>query len=305
MLTTIREAFVQQLWAKYRNETEQMQLIEERLLALGANRLTLDHFAVIDLPSIHSGIPQMERLLTSLGYRLRGRDYLPDKQNDFAWLVEDDCSLKLAAQVLPQAVIADFRLHELPSNVRQIIEKYTSHIPAPAINHLFDHSELDADRLVTELVNYFAGRCWPLPTVAEYETVKAHNELLAWVLVYGRKPNHFTLSIHHLTHLFSNLSEFIHLLQREMGLALNQDGGVVKGSREVGIEQGSTLGVIKKVDLADGTVFIPTGFVEFVWRYPSLTNHDETKPMYWNDYFTGFIAKQADNVIRSLYNKQI
>jgi hypothetical protein len=81
-------------------------------------------------------------------------------------------------------------------------------------------------------------------------------------------------------------------------LTLNQEGGFIKGGPKIGIEQGSTNGIVQTIALADGHIQIPTNFVEFVWRYA------HTKPQVqaslWQDYFTGFIPTHANKVIESL-----
>jgi hypothetical protein len=154
------------------------------------------------------------------------------------------------------------------------------------------------DELQTFFANYFNGRDWPLPTVAEFKTVHAFNELLAWVLVFGRKPNHFTLSVHLLSE-FNNLSEFNDFIEKILKLPLNQEGGLIKGQAQSGIAQSSTMGLQETIMLADGNVSLPTGFVEFVWRFPNPTL--ATKPILWRDYFTGFVANHADYVIESLF----
>jgi hypothetical protein len=147
------------------------------------------------------------------------------------------------------------------------------------------------------LQSYFQGREWQAPTVKDYLQVKEFNELLAWVLIFGRRPNHFTFSIH-LLNDFLNLEKFNLFIEEQVKLSLSPEGGIIKGNKQAGIEQSSTVGWTQTVELADGFISIPTGFVEFVWRYP----RDATQqPMLWNDFFTGFVADHANHVIESLY----
>src|SRR5262249_44381383 len=122
-------------------------------------------------------------------------------------------------------------------------------------------------KLMLLLSHYFSGRDWPLPMIKEFNTVKEFNELLAWVLIFGRRPNHFTLSIHLLPQ-FANLNVFLAFISQETAFDLNQDGGIVKGGGKTGIAQGSTMGTWQKIKLQDGEITIRSDFVEFVWRYP-------------------------------------
>lgn len=304
MLKHIRHSIINSLWEAYRQRTPQIKLIEAGLKLKNIEQSALDHFAVIDLPGPYTGIPFLKELFACIGYIPQGRGYLPDKQNDFLWMTEEDSFEAIADTVQPQVVVADFRLDELPPEIKKIIEKYgrlSPPCPLPEIQTLARstaNGNLEASKRLLHLFStYLTGRDWPCPTVNEFKTVHAFNELLAWVLVFGRQPNHFTLSVHLLPH-FQNLESFHRFIEDELKLSLNYDGGVIKGNQTSGIAQGSTLGVREKIQLADGAVELPTGFVEFVWRYPL-----RDKPIKWNDYFTGFVAQHANHVIESLYVK--
>lgn len=303
MLRAFRQTLTHQLWNQYCRHSSECQLIADKLIQCGAKTIILDHFAIIDLPGPFSGIPHLQKLFESCGYETKGKDYLAKKQNDFTWLAEENCSHLSAEQVLPQIVIADFRLEELPLEVRQIVEKYS--YQAKPLDWVLLNSKLDLLRagnhekesiLLTYLTQYFSGREWPLPTLREFQCVHEFNELLGWVLIFGRRPNHFTYSIH-LLDLFPNFESFNDYLEQDLGLKLNKEGARIKGSEAIGIAQSSTVEKKEKIHLADGTIELPTSFVEFVWRYP-LPNRIATK---WEDYFTGFIPQHADQIIQSLY----
>lgn len=305
MLKQARQHIVNRLWAGYHSTSPQIKRIESCLKKIGVENVILDHFAIIDLPGPRTGITHLSQLFASLGYEMRGRDYLADKQNDFLWMAEEDSPRQEAHAVLPQVVVADFRLDEMPLDVKTIIAKYAQLSPPSPLatvqtlsQRIANHDTSAINPLNDCLLRYFSGRDWPLPTVKEFHTVQAFNELLAWVLVFGRKPNHFTLSIHLLQH-FKDLPDFHDFIETEVKLTLNQEGGVIKGGRTTGIAQSSTVGQLQTVALADGTITLPTEFVEFVWRYPRA-NLSGT-PLLWKDYFTDFVAQHADHVIESLY----
>lgn len=305
MLNQVRQNIVNNLWGRYKNHSPQIKLIEDSLKRIGVCRLVLDHFAIIDLPGPHTGIRYLSELFSCLGYHPRGRDYLPDKQNDFLWMAESDSGEKKAAEALPQVVVADFRLEEMPPGIKKIIEKYgrqSPPCPQQIIQKLASqsaHGDLDAEKQLNSLLlHYFSGRDWPLPTINEFHTVQEFNELLAWVMVFGRRPNHFTLSIHLLEH-FADLNDFHQFIENDVQLSLNHEGGVIKGGKTSGIAQSSTMGQLQTVKMADGAITLPAEFVEFVWRFPLPANG--TQPVLWKDYFTGFIAQHADHVIESLY----
>lgn len=126
MLKQLRKNIINSLWNKYRTQSSQFQLIETHLNRKGIEEIFLDHFAIIDLPGPHSGIPYLRDIFLTLGYNVRGHDYLPDKQNDFCWLAEEDSDNHFACDVLPQVVVADFRLEAFPPEIKKIIEKYAN-----------------------------------------------------------------------------------------------------------------------------------------------------------------------------------
>lgn len=305
MLKQIQQMIIQKLWEIYRAASSDVRAIEIALKKKGIRHNILDHFAVIDLPGPHTGISQLSRVFSLIGYSERGKSYLADKQNDFLWMAETHCMQLPALNVLPQVVVADFRLDEMPFEVRTIIQKYS----AQATPFPFQHVQTLSQRVASgdtqaatscleTILKYFSGRDWPLPSKKEFYTVQNFNELLAWVLVFGRRPNHFTLSIH-LLEYFTSLSDFLYFIENELSLSLNREGGAIKGGESVGIAQGSTTGTLQNVILSDGEIQLPTGFIEFVWRYPHHLSNK--KPILWDDYFTGFIPQHADLVIESLY----
>lgn len=301
----IRQAIIQELWRIYYHTTPQIQHIDKALRQTGVQTITLDHLAIIDLPGPHTGISVLSEIFTTLGYVPQGRDYLPEKQNDFLWLAEEGSNGTLAEHVLPQVVVADFRLDEMPPEIRAIIAKYSKQAsPSPLTDikamasRITNSDEHASAQLTRQVIRYLSGRDWPLPAIDEFRTVHAFNELLAWVLIFGRRPNHFTISVHLLS-LFDDLAAFHRFIEQEVKLPLNQDEGVIKGGPHTGIAQGSTTGQTEKIMLADGEIEIPTGFVEFVWRFPAP--HAPAQPVLWNDYFTGFVARHANRVIQSLF----
>ena len=304
MLNYIRQNLITKLLNHYRHHSSQLTLIEQALAKKSICPLYFDHFALIDLPGPHTGISFLAKLFLLLDFHIQGQGYLPEKQNDFVWLAEADKKNKLAEEVLPQVVVADFRLEELPKDIRSIIEKYAARAIAPPFHTIQSHlNQLEknpdqslANQVIELIKNYLSGRDWPLPTLKEFSQVWEFNQLLAWVLVFGRKPNHFTLSVHLLSE-FSNLQHFHEFIQQNLSMNLNTQGGIIKGGPKTGLEQSSTQGLLEKIQLADAEITLPTAFVEFIWRFPRETCQT---PTLWEDFFTGFITEHATHVIQSL-----
>jgi hypothetical protein len=305
MLKQVRQKIVEKLLNRYRETSAQLISIESILIKKGISPVYFDHFAMIDLPGPHTGIPVLTQLFTLLGFTLEGKGYLPEKQNDFAWLAEIDKNNQLIHHVLPQAVVADFRLAEMPIGISNIISKYSnqaSALPLENIQKIIHQLQISQDAsLATQLTDivcdYLSGRDWPLPTKKEFLQVWEFNQLLAWVLVFGRKPNHFTLSIHLLSD-FADLEKFHEFVQANLSLPLNTAGGIIKGGKTAGLAQSSTAGMLENILLADGEIALPTAFVEFIWRYAKEPANQA--PTRWEDFHTGFMTQHATHVIKSL-----
>lgn len=301
LLKQVRQQLIQYLWDFFQKDHQQTQILTQDLQQRGES-LVLDHFAIIDLPSNHSGLNLLSQIFSAIGFIPQGHGYLPEKQNEFLWLTEYDAFDQPASTVLPQIVVADFNLAELPPHIRTIIEHYTQYIPPSPLREIqylsgkaYLGDVVAATQLLQLLKNYFSSRQWPLPTVQDFQQVQAFNELLAWVLVFGHIPNHFTIATH-LLRDFADFSAFNAYIEHELKFTFNQQGNKIKGEPGLGIEQSSTLAKPTKIQVADGVIEVANSFIEFVWRYPLIPS-----PQKWNDYFTGFIAQQANRVIESLY----
>ncbi len=109
MKARIRHRLVRMLYDSYKHT------IPFRTKLLSNHNIHLDHFAIIDLPSENSGIHYLQNIFSKLGFIPKGSGYLPSKQNSFIWMREEGFNEKLAKETIAQAVIADFKLCELPA----------------------------------------------------------------------------------------------------------------------------------------------------------------------------------------------
>lgn len=303
MLNRIKSHVFSQLWQNYTSGLIELSTIQRHIQQHFQEELKLDHLALIDLPGPCTGMDTLSCLFSYLGYKVRGQDYLAEKQNNFRWLSEEVSIATLAVDAFPQVVVADFCREALTPEVLTIIDYYAA-FAKPLDNdyleflqrRMLQQDGRAADEMSIFIMNYLQQRDWPLPTVKEYEIVKRHNELLAWVLVRGRQVNHFAWAIH-LSKGFNSLEAFNHCLHSSLCIPLNEKGGLIKGDINKGIEQSATQPAVKSVRLADGFIDLSDRFIEFVWRHPKKTG----KPTLWHDYFTGFVADNADRVVESLY----
>lgn len=305
MLSHVKKYVLNQLWQNYSSHIMEISIIQDYFKKCFQENLILDHFAIIDLPGPYTGIDTLSHLFSYLGYNARGQGYLAEKQNNFRWLSEEINPGTLAIDAAPQIVVADFRREALAPQVLTIIDYYVNFSQVLDIeqlkflhHHTLLNDEVAAIKLSTFILSYLQSRDWPLPTVKEYEIVKSHNELLAWVLVMGRQVNHFAWSMH-LSKGFSQLKLFNQFLSSALNFSLNHKGGLIKGNIKKGIEQSSTQPATRSIKLADGVIELSDRFIEFVWRFPKKIGENRL----WHDYFTGFVADNANRVVESLYLK--
>lgn len=290
-MRNIREILVQKLWDGFRTSVPEYE-------GYMSSKPVLDHMAIIDVTSENSNRLVLEKILSKIGFQNSGNGYLPEKFNDFLWMRAEDAHTYKVTEALPQLVFADFRIEGHSKKVQDIIAKYVVH------QQPFDFERLDEllktndhEAVANHIYNFICQRPWSTPTVEDYLAVKDENQLLSWALLFGKKVNHFGVNIS-VENKYNSLQDFNTYLKGTNLVQINNIDGEVKGTRDTGIQQSSTVGKPVKYTLADGEIEVTDSFMEFVWRYPVNEN-----PVMWNDYFTGFVAQNANRVIESLYDE--
>ena len=132
----------------------------------------------------------------------------------------------------------------------------------------------------------YSGRPWSLSS-STYSQLLAESEYAAWVAAFGYRPNHFTVSINHLSQ-FSSIQQ-VNSFLKDNGIDLNEAGGEIKGTPESFLEQSSTIANSVEVSFSDTSLSIPSCFYEFALRHPTASGQ----------LFKGFIASSADKIFES------
>lgn len=295
MKNSLQQALIKRLWDGYIVSIPSFSTIFPEDI-----QPSLDHFAIIDLQSEHFGISGMRLIFEKLGFKKAGCGYLPTKQNDFIWMTSDESYNATPQDSLPQVVLADFRHHELSEKAEAILNKYAAYASP------IDHKKLDSvieqamrdtnkiDAAVDYIESILISRDWPEPSLEDYNVIKVENPLIAWVLLFGRKVNHFGFGIY-TTGEYDSIYSFTRKLRDELGLPINIESGMIKGSQSTGIEQSSTMGDVIYEQIGGQTIQTHDSFMEFVWRHPL-----SAKPKFMRDYHNGFVAENANNIIESL-----
>ncbi len=252
-----------EMWKDYLKLNPQAQKIVDLLEAEG-EKVINDHIALrtFNLPEVT--IDVLAQPFLKLGYEYKG-DYHFEEKKLYAKHYEHSDPMK------PKVFISELLLEKFSDEFQKTIKEKVSSVPA---------STYADDFLVVK------GRPWDLSS-SEYNKLKEESDYGAWVAALGYRPNHFTIFINALTKLneIRELNQFL----KDKGIELNSSGGEIKGSKDVYLEQSSTLANNVEVEFTDKTMTIPSCYFEFAKRYPLA---DGT-------LYQGFVAKSADKIFES------
>jgi uncharacterized protein (DUF2132 family) len=262
--------FFASLWDHYTDVTPQAQRIQQLFQSYGENVLN-DHVAFRTFNNSPVSLEKLEPQLEALGYIAYGAFTFENKH------LKARCYKHRADAESPKVFLSELLVEELPAECQDIIAKFIAQIPSDAVQ---------------SPAIFWAGKLWDTPTEAEYLTLAEHSEYAAWLSTMGLQANHFTVSINHLQK-FPTIEDVNTLLLNE-GYALNQVGGLVKGTPDSFLEQSSTMADKVEYTFTDGQQkTIPSCFYEFARRH--------TMPN--GVLFDSFIEGNADKIFDSTSTK--
>lgn len=172
---------------------------------------------------------------------------------------------------MPKIFISELKLNECSPELQKIVHSLIDQIP-PGLEHQFDFVSI--------------GRPWNV-TSKVYSELMKESDYAAWVSAFGYRPNHFTVFINQLKKYndITTLNSFL----KAQGFKLNTSGGEIKGSKEVCLEQSSTLANNIELQFDDKKMSIPACYYEFAKRYPMKNGK----------LYQGFVAASADKIFES------
>jgi hypothetical protein len=255
------------LWQDYAALNPQAKAIHDMLTQRG-EKIVNDHiaFRTYDDPRINLDV--LAAAFTPFGYEAKDQYIFTDKKLFARHFEHRDKSL-------PKIFISQLELAKFSPELRATVKRLVDQVPK---------DKLSAPDLCV------SGRLWDV-AYSEYEALLKESEYAGWMSAFGFRANHFTILVNELKTIKS-LPEFNSLI-KGLGFALNSSGGEIKGSREVLLEQSSTLAAQAVVKFNDGSRTIPACYYEFAQRYP--------KPN--GELFTGFVEKSADKIFESTDRK--
>lgn len=258
------ENFFANLWQQYTAINPQADAIH-RLLEARGETVVNDHVALRTFNTEKLGIDRLAQIFEAMGYENRGQyDFTAKQLNAYHFEHLENSNH-------PKIFISELITESFSEQLQAIVQRIDSEVAA---------DEVLADDFL------YTGRPWDL-TFAEYIALLQESEYAAWTAAFGYRANHFTVSINHLTTFFDieTLNNFI----LEHGFAMNESGGLVKGSPAQMLEQSSTMAPMVNLEFSDVNHLIPSCFYEFAKRYPT----DSGK------LYQGFIAASADKIFES------
>ena len=257
------QKYFDRLWANYISMTPQALAIKE-LFENNGETIVNDHIALRTFNHPKVNIIKLATYFTKYGYVKKG-EYKFEEKKLFAIHLEHQNPL------MPKVFISELLLEEFSTEFQKTCSEIIDGI---------DEALIESEDFL------MSGRTWDI-SYSNYEKLLKESEYGAWMSAIGYRPNHFTISVNHLKNL-SDLTELNKFL-KENGFSLNESGGEIKGSKEVCLEQSSTLADKIQVKFSDKTTEIPSWYFEFAKRY-----EDETGKLY-----QGFVAKSADKIFES------
>lgn len=258
---------INQLWDVYRRINPQADQIVKLLTDRGEG-IQNDHIAFRTFQDPRIGIDRLAEPFVAGGYQVGGEYHFQEKKLYAKHFQHPD-------PTLPKIFISELLLDEFSEPFREIINRMLDQLPPDGNFH---------GPLCTE------GRVWET-SFADYEQLKKDSEYAAWMAAHGFCANHFTVYVNELSTVAS-LQELNDLLVAN-GFALNTEGGAIKGSPEVYLEQSSTVASVVEVPFTDAPHKVPGCYYEFARRYPLA---DGTM-------FEGFVTKSADKIFESTDEK--
>lgn len=225
-----------------------------------------DHIALRTFNLAPLGLSSLAQHFEVLGYRAAGDYHFEQKKLRAKHYQHPN-------ETYPKVFISELEVEHMPTAVQKILAAVVAQIPSNAINQS----------------NFlYSGVHWARD-FKTYETLLAVSEYAAWIYIWGFRANHFTISVNHLQN-YIDLTTVNDRL-KQAGIRLNDAGGEIKGSVEVGLQQSSTWADKVEVALDDQTHVIPSCFYEFALRHP-LPN---------GTLYQGFVTASADKIFESTH----
>lgn len=224
-----------------------------------------DHvaFRTFDFPEI--GLDKFISFFKNYGYVVKGEYHFKEKKLFAKHLEHED-------EGLPKIFVSELLTSELSKQAQKLIKQTVN-------NSLQDQ------------FHPIMGKSWDF-SHKDYMELKKESEYAAWLLAFGIRVNHFTILVNKLGEN-PELEDINKFLKNKLSLKLNESGGEIKGTKEIGLRQSSTLAHSLNWKFSDGEFHVPSCYYEFAKRY--VVN---------GKLFSGFVTDSADKIFESTNKSQ-
>lgn len=263
MKLTIHE-LLDAMWQDYLALTPDAKPIHQLFADLNQGTVVNDHIALRTFNLDQVSLDKIANPFLDEGYRAMDDYQFPAKKLYAKYYQHND-------DTLPKVFISELKVEELPGHCQDIIKALVAQV---------------SEKSVSQQGFCYSGRPWHV-SEEQYQTLASESEYASWVAAHGFRPNHFTVSINHLSSHPDIQS--VNQLLLDKGYDLNTSGGLIKGSPDVLLEQSSTLAKAVDVTFDDTTMKVPGCYYEFARRYPMASGQ----------LYQGFVAASADKIFES------
>lgn len=262
------QQLLDKMWQDYVAMTPQAQKIVD-LMESGGDKVINDHIALRTFNIEKVNIDALAKAFVASGYKEAGEYHFEEKKLFAKHFQHPDAKMP---KIFISELLVDLFSQDLQKKVKKLVDQVS-----PQAVERFDFTSM--------------GRPWEVSS-EDYEQLKKESEYAAWVAAFGYRPNHFTVYVNELKK-FNELADLNNFL-KDHGHKLNESGGEIKGSKDVFLEQSSTLADRVEVPFSDKSLEIPSCYFEFAKRY---RQSDGT-------IYQGFVAKSADKIFESTDKSQ-
>ena len=291
-----QQKVISRLWKQYRGKVADAQTIQQTISDMKDNWIE-DHIAFRSIPGEKTGAHVLQAAFESIGYERMDDYFFEEKQLKAFWMAPIGADEAEESDVVsPKVFISEIITEKFSSEFQNILDRCQKDAEPKYSADDFKTKDIEAHE-IADFLN--GGICWPKISKNEHALLVKESEYAGWTSVFGNQPNHFTLSVHLMSE-FDSIQELVTFIQDKMQIPLNESGGIVKGTMEVGLEQISTIAKSLPVQLSDGELNLPYAFIEFAFRWP-LKNCEDNGV--WSSYYQGFVVANADKIFESTNTK--
>jgi hypothetical protein len=274
------------LWRRYRAAVPYARVYEEAVLSRGG-AFRNDHVAFRTIASTRpdSGLASVALPFEALGYSAAGTYRFPEQKLSAIHLAPPSADL-------PKVFVSELRAWELSPRGRRLAFAAAARA-RPSLNDsdlaaLFAAAALTPERrraLLRRLLRHF-DRPWPAPARADVLALERESQYAAWVLVHGRRVNHFTAAVDaRAPGGFRGLEEAAAAL-KAAGVPMKP---AIEGRPGSPLRQTSTLAVVRPAEMRVGRRSVAAP-----WTYAYFELAE--RPRVGGRLFEGFLGGQASRL---------